>query len=201
VPVKASYLGLAAIGGVVVFAGVKGYGISGTLKDVLSGQKPTGQRLQNPITGANYAVSGIVGSAGGGTNSAIANTALEYIGFRYIWGGAPANGGSDCSGFCNMVVGWLNGRAIPGYAAGSYAGQSHGPTTLQWLVWNGCATVSLANAQPGDLAVWQTHMGIIVDNGQHMVSDLNPSLGTLETTISGGAPPGEVLRVRRLNAL
>ena len=100
-----------------------------------------------------------------------------------------------------MIVGWFNERAIPGYAAGSYKGQSHGPATLAWLAWSGCTTIPLSNAAPGDLAVWQTHMGIIVDSGQHMVSDLNSSLGTLETTISGGAPPGEKLFVRRLNAL
>jgi cell wall-associated NlpC family hydrolase len=199
VPVKATYLLLAGAGGVVILSGVKGWSISKTARDVLSGQNPKGQKPANPITGANYNVSGIVGSAGGGTNSAIANTALEYVGFPYSWGGAPANGASDCSGFVNMIVGWFNGRAIPGYAAGSYSGQSHGPATLAWLAWSGCTTIPLSNAQPGDLAIWQTHMGIIVDNGQHMVSDLNPSLGTLETTISGGAPPGEKLFVRRLN--
>jgi cell wall-associated NlpC family hydrolase len=198
-PIKAGYLLLAGAGGVAILSGVKGWSLSKTFRDIVGGTNPKNQKQANPITGAAYPVSGIVGSSGGGTNSAIANSALEYVGFPYTWGGAPANGSGDCSSFVNMIVGWFNGRAIPGYSAGTYSGQVHGPATLQWLVWGGCTTIPLSSAQPGDLAVWQTHMGIIVDNGQHMVSDLNPSLGTLETTISGAAPPGEVLRVRRLN--
>jgi len=43
-------------------------------------------------------------------------------------------------------------------------------------------------------------MGIIVDNGQHMVSALDQQDGTKQTTISGGAPFGEKLFVRRLKA-
>jgi cell wall-associated NlpC family hydrolase len=203
-PVKGSYLLLAGLGGVVVWSGLKGFGVSSTLRDILSGKNPSGQKQTNAIAPATYPVSGLVGGSSAGAaglgNSQIANLAIEYIGFPYTWGGAPANGSSDCSGFVNMIVGWFAGMAIPGYAAGTYKGQQHGPATVQWLVWSGVQTVPLSAAQAGDLAVWQTHMGIIVDNGQHMVSDLNPQLGTQETTISGGAPPGEILSVKRLIA-
>ena len=58
---------------------------------------------------------------------------------------------------------------------------------------------SPGSAQAGDLCVWQTHMGIAVGGGQ-MVSALNERLGTRVTTISGGAPGGEVLFVRRITA-
>jgi cell wall-associated NlpC family hydrolase len=208
-PIKPGYLALAGAGAIVAYAGIKGYGISGSLRDILSGNKPTGQNQINPITPASYPVSGLVGGAQttGPGSSNIANLALEYIGFKYVWGGAPANGGTDCSGWVNMIVGWFAKQAIPGYAAGTYDGSTHGPATVQWLAWNGCYRVpgGIQNAEPGDLAVWQTHMGIIVQGGQTteqamMVSDLNPSLGTQETTVAGAAPPGEILFIERLKA-
>lgn len=209
-PVKPSYLALAGAGAIVAVAGVKGWGLSGTFRDIISGKSPAGQAqlTSEQITGANYSASGIVGGANVSSpgSSNLANLALEYIGYRYVWGGAPASGASDCSGFVNMIVGWFAGMAIPGYKAGSYNGSVHGPTTIQWLAWNGCQRVKgIANARPGDLAVWQTHMGIIVAAGQSsesvmMVSDLNPSLGTMETTVAGAAPPGEILSIERLKA-
>jgi cell wall-associated NlpC family hydrolase len=208
-PVKPGYLALAGAGAIIALAGVKGWAVSGTLRDILSGKSPSGQKQANAITPATYPVTGLTGGAettGPGASN-IANSALEYIGFKYVWGGAPANGGSDCSGFVNMIVGWFGKMAIPGFAAGTYDGTSHGPATLQWLAWNGCYRVpgGIQNAQSGDLAVWQTHMGIIVQGGATtqqamMVSDLNPSLGTQETTVAGGAPPGEILVIERLKA-
>lgn len=94
-------------------------------------------------------------------------------------------------------------HAIPGFQAGQYQGQEHGPNTLTWLAWNGAVTISLKNAQPGDLVIWQTHMGILVKagpdaNSARMVSDLNPNDGTKETSINGGSPTGEVFVIKRL---
>jgi cell wall-associated NlpC family hydrolase len=77
---------------------------------------------------------------------------------------------------------------------------THGPATGDYLLWSGAKTVShnAKDAQAGDLCVWQTHMGIATGGG-NMVSALNESLGTKATTISGGAPGGELLFVRRIN--
>jgi cell wall-associated NlpC family hydrolase len=202
-PLKPAYLVLAGVGGIVAIAGVKGWGISGTLKDVLSGTNPASNppQLTAQITGATFGYGyGSFGAVPGEGASGIAALAEAHIGFPYTWGGAPARGSSDCSGFVNWIVGHLAGMAIPGYAAGTYTGAAHGPPTVSWLAWNGCARIPRSQAQAGDLAVWQTHMGIITDNGQNMVSDLNPSLGTRATTINDAAPPGEILFVERLKA-
>lgn len=206
-PVKASYLLLAGGGAVVAVAGFKGWSPGATLRDVLSGKDPSHLEQTSQIAQQSYgygygygAPIGVTGFGGPGaiSNNAIANSSLQQIGFAYKWGAAPITGATDCSGWANMIVGWINRRAIPGFAAGTYNGQTHGPNTIAWLAWNGCYRIPLAQARPGDLAVWQTHMGIIVDNGQHMVSDLNPSLGTQETTIQGASPPLEMLFVERL---
>jgi cell wall-associated NlpC family hydrolase len=203
-PLKPGYLLLAGAGGVVAYAGVKGWGLGGTFRDIISGQNPN----TNPVLTAQITpgLSGAAGTAAygygtpGAASGSIAGIAESLIGFPYVWGGAPATGGTDCSGLVNWAVGKLGGRSIPGYRNGSYSGTTHGPNTLMWLAWlgTGITHIHQAEAQAGDLAIWQTHMGIIVDNGISMVSDLNPSLGTRKTTIAGAAPPGEVLVCARL---
>jgi cell wall-associated NlpC family hydrolase len=206
-PLKPSYLLLTGAGAIVAVAGVKGWGISSTLRDVVSGQNPSANPvLANTIAATNYGygtgASGGSSPTGGGAGG-LAGIAQSLIGFPYVWGGAPAKGASDCSGFVNWCC-YKAGLGIPGYPWGSWTGQSHGPNTLVWLASPLTSRVAggLAAAQPGDLAVWQTHMGIITQGGGNgmMVSDLNPSLGTKETPINGpngGAPPFEVLVVER----
>ncbi len=173
--------------------------MSATLRSLLSGQKPSGANV-NPI--GTPAAGTTTAPASAAESSAIASDALKYDGnFPYVWGGAPVNGGSDCSGFVNMVCGRDLGMAIPGYAAGTYTGATHGPATVAWLAWSGCTTVSHDGnqAQPGDLAIWQTHMGIVTGPNQ-MISAQDPQLGTGLSVING-AIPGELLFIRRLSGV
>ncbi len=202
-PLKPSYLVLAGAGGLVAVAGIKGWSLSKSAQDLISGHNPSvNAKLTSQITGASFygygaGPSGIPGGASGG----IAGIAESLIGTPYAWGGAPATGRTDCSGLVNWAVGHLAGLSIPGYANGSYTGTTHGPNTLMWLAWGAAgrmAKLPLAQTQGGDLAIWQSHMGIIVDNGKNMVSDLNPSLGTRKTGIVAGGPGGELLTCWRL---
>jgi cell wall-associated NlpC family hydrolase len=175
-----------AAGGVLVWSGLKGASVSVTLKSLISGRAPSG---------VNVAPIGAPAASG----SAISADAMKYDGvFPYVWGGAPASGGGDCSSFVNKVVGWDLGMAIPGFAAGTYKGLTHGPSTVSWLAWSGCTTVSHDgnNAQPGDLCIWQTHMGIVIGRNQ-MISAQDPALGTGTASINGSIP-GELLFIRRL---
>jgi len=200
-PVKASYLLMAGGGALVLWSGFRGKKLTTGFRDLIAGKNPSLETLAYPISGADTAV----GASGRATvvGVGIATDAEQYNGAGYVWGGAPARGigNWDCSSFSNWVIGHDMGLAIPLYRAGSYSGQSHGPTTGVWLVWTGAFTIHRKDAAPGDLAVWQTHMGIIIDNGQHMISALNNRIGTGITTIDGGAPGGEVLFVRRLKAV
>jgi cell wall-associated NlpC family hydrolase len=205
-PLKPAYLALAGAGVIVAVAGVKGWGVGGTFRDVISGKDPSqNASLTAQITGASgygygTAAEGI-GSLTGAASNNIAATAESLIGFPYKWGAAPATGISDCSGFSNLVIGKLCGRSIPGFPNGSFAGTTHGPNCAAWLLWlasGGIKRIPLASTRAGDLAIWQTHMGIIVDGSQNMVSDLNPALGTRQTSIKDAAPPGELLICARL---
>lgn len=211
-PVKGGYLLAAGGGAILLWSGFRGKNWSNTLRSIVSGKNPNATLTSYPITTAPAAFitpndltasgTGVAAHASvTGTSENIAQDAQRYIGSGYVWGGAPGSGAGhwDCSSFCNAVIGRDLGLAIPMYKAGSYHGQSHGPTTLVWLAWTGCFTIKQADIAPGDLCVWQTHMGIAVGNGR-MVSAQDQQLGTRETTIKAGAPFGEKLFVRRLKA-
>jgi cell wall-associated NlpC family hydrolase len=192
-----------AAGGVLVWSGIRGHRVSDTLRSLVSGQRPSSVTDQ-PVLASYTSSAGTTGTTGttgapGATGSAIANDALRYQGAGYVWGGAPAKGVGnwDCSSFCNWVMGHDLGMAIPGYAAGTYDGSAHGPTTLQYLTWGTGVKGGASAAQAGDLCVWQTHMGIATGGG-NMISALNPGIGTKVTTIQNGAPGAEVLFVRRV---
>lgn len=202
-PVNGKSVALTAVGGVLLWSGVTGTQISTAFRDVVSGEKLT--QDQEPISGAGDSGSD-TGSSGSAGSSAVASDALKYAGSSYVWGGAPGttpgvDNGTDCSGFVNMVVGRDLGGAIPGYAAGSYTGSTHGPTTLLWLAWTGCTTISSTDIQPGDLACWQTHMGIYTDDGSTIISALDTQSGVVAMNVADAAPPGEVLFIRRLKSV
>lgn len=196
-----------AIAGTVIFwSGFTGNSITDTLKDFLKGAVPAHISMSAPSIGVNDNSSG--SSTGGtaasasGTSSGIANDALKYVGHAYLYGGAPGPSGTkpwDCSSFVNWVLWHDAGMSIPVYGK-KWNPSTHGPATGDYLLWSGAKTVShnAKDAQAGDLCVWQTHMGIATGGG-NMVSALNESLGTKATTISGGAPGGELLFVRRIN--
>ena len=195
-------------GGVLVWSGIRGETVGQTLRELARGNQPSGLNQEPVNTSAGPAVasssSATAGGIPGGTpgGSAIAGDAQQYAGHAYLYGGAPGPNGTnpwDCSSFANWVLGHDLGMTLPGAASPGYSGASHGPNTTLYLAWGRAKTVghSAGAAQPGDLLVWQTHMGIALGGGQ-MISALNPSLGTRVTSITGGAPPGEVLFVRRV---
>lgn len=204
-PAKISGVAVAEVmaGFVLLWSGIKNQPVGAVVKDLLKGKNPPTVPEAPPTVGVGNAPPGTPGGAPltGASDSAIASTALAYSGHCYDFGGAPGKNGQgcwDCSSFANYVLGVRLRMAIPGYSAGQYDGTVHGPTTLSYLAWTGAATVghSSSVAQAGDLCVWQTHMGIATGGG-NMISALDPSQGTRETTIDG-IVTGEVLYVRRV---
>jgi cell wall-associated NlpC family hydrolase len=203
-----SGIGLAysVAGGILVWSGVKGETVGQTLRELARGDQPSGLNQEPVDTTAGPAAASTAagGSAAGAipTDSEIANDAQRYAGHAYLYGGAPGPNGTnpwDCSSFCNWVLGHDLGMVLPAARSAGYDGRSHGPNTTLYLAWGRARTVShaAADAQAGDLCVWQTHMGISLGGGR-MISALNESLGTRITSIAGGAPVGEVLFVRRV---
>ena len=122
----------------------------------------------------------------GGAPGRIADDAAQYVGkVPYKWGGADPSGW-DCSGFVTWVLGHDLGYQLPS--------SSH-TVCMQFYGWSGASKVTSPMA--GDLAVWPTHMGIMISSTQ-MVSALNPSKGTAVSTPAEAMPgtPPTYLRVK-----
>lgn len=138
------------------------------------------------------------------TPADLVRTAYDWLGWPYAWGGAvgtDGQGATDCSGMCNNWYGRIWKLGIPGFPPGAYTGAEHGPSTIGWLDWVG-AGVNVVNrdeAQGADIACWNTHMGMCVDN-QEFISAANPSQGTIKAPIDGFIP-GETLFILRLTSL
>lgn len=171
-----------AIGSVLLWSGIKGWNLSRTIGEIITGKPPSGTN-ENLLTSPNANAGG--NASVGFTSSGTANDALQYQGHSYSYGGAPGKDGKnpwDCSSFVNWVIGHDLKRAIPGYGPGQYDGSIHGPPTGSWLAW--MTHIQQSQAQAGDLVVSATHMGIVIGPNQ-MISALNSQLGTRITPIAG----------------
>lgn len=99
----------------------------------------------------------------------VVQTAKEYIGVPYVWGGTSKNG-IDCSGFTQNVF-WKNGKPIARTAS------------LQFKEGN---WVSKENLQPGDMVFFTTykpgasHVGIYIGKNKF----IHASSGKGAVTIS-----------------
>ncbi len=176
---------------ILVWAGIDNVTIPDALRTLIKGQplsqSSSGYGTSFAATAASTTDDGSDGSADG---SAIASDALKYNGAGYVFGGAPANGIGDwdCSSFVNWVCGHDLSLAIPGDAAGTYTGTSHGPVVAQWSAWSGLTTVGTdgTDAEPGDIVTFglTVHMGIATGSNA-MISAQDEALGTGLSAING----------------
>jgi cell wall-associated NlpC family hydrolase len=197
---KGVAFGAIGVGSLLVYAGFKGYSLLKAARNLISGEPASKGQTANLLTVPASSASSS-GNLGSGTGAAIAADAMSYGGHCYDYGGAPGTNGAgcwDCSSFVNWVIGHDEGLAIPFYKAGGYNGSSHGPPTGAWLVWTGCTTVNAADAEPGDIVVGVTHMGIYEGAGNYM-SAHDPAEGTSLKPVS--TFPDPIMLYRRLNAV
>lgn len=135
----------------------------------------------------------------------LANIALQYRGYGYVYGGnASSPGDWDCSSFVSFCL-HEAGLSLPGGAWGQpgMPPNSHGPVVLSYVYWNGANTVSSPKA--GDLCCWagagpNGHIGIAVSPHQ-MISALNPTDGVQVTGIAGVGPSGVPLVFRHVTGV
>ena len=116
------------------------------------------------------------------SGSGIAATAKQYLGTRYVYGGA-APGGFDCSGF-TMYVYKQYGYSLPHTASG------------QWQSGLGTRVYSIGALQPGDLVFFNdpsrnagkacSHAGIYVGGGQFIHASSSRSRGVIISDLTSG---------------
>lgn len=176
----------AAAGSVLLWSGLTGRKVTLVLRELLSGGDPSkvaSEQVANlAVQGAEFGLNLVGGSALG---QAIASDALKYKGVPYRWGGATPSGW-DCSGFVTYVLHHDLGYNLP----------SNAHTTSQlFYVWSGATTVPTNQMQPGDLACWMTHIGIVVGPNQMINAPHHNTVTRLDSVIGHIAEP---LRIRRV---
>lgn len=90
----------------------------------------------------------------------IVNYACQFIGNPYVWGGTSLTNGADCSGFVQSVYAQF-GISLP---------------RTTWDQEYSGVGISYESAMPGDLILYEGHVGIYIGNGQ-IVNAINPSKG------------------------
>ena len=95
-----------------------------------------------------------------GTGQAIVDYACQFIGNPYVWGGTSLTEGADCSGFVQAVF--------------AHFGISLPRTT--WDMENVGTPVSYEEAIPGDIILYDGHVGIYMGDGQ-IVNAINSAKG------------------------
>lgn len=116
-------------------------------------------------------------AAKGGIGQEIVDFACQFIGNPYVWGGTSLTNGADCSGFVQSVF--------------AHFGISLPRTT--WELVNAGTPVSYDQAIPGDIILYDGHVGIYMGNGQ-IVNAINSAqgIGILPATYTS------IVTVRRL---
>jgi cell wall-associated NlpC family hydrolase len=121
-------------------------------------------------------------AAGSATGSAIANAARAWAGVGYYsWGGANPATGADCSGFTQYIFSLYGISLAHNNLAQAAAGYQ----------------VSAGEALPGDIVVWDNHVGIYTGGGYYVLA-MSESLGILEIPISASRGSGEYWGIYRI---
>lgn len=141
--------------------GVTVTGVSGQWLKVTDGSGASGYVRSDLL---KYKPSTAAGTAAGSTSTTqlsagekLAQTALQYKGYAYVWGGMSPNTGFDCSGLCYYVCGQYD-ISLHRVAQDMYS-------------YDGVA-VAQGDLQPGDLLFFGygpysvTHVGMYIGNDQ-----------------------------------
>lgn len=90
----------------------------------------------------------------------IVDYACQFIGNPYVWGGTSLTSGADCSGFVQSV----------------YANFGISLPRTTWDQEHAGIGISYEEAMPGDLILYEGHVGIYMGDG-NIVNAINPSKG------------------------
>lgn len=182
--ISGTAVAVAAVGGLLVYAGIVDAPLIDAVREVAGGRTPTGrpqQRTEVRWSDAGAAIGDAAAEAAdqlGGTGrltdhrrSAIVAAARRYLGRPYRWG-ATGPDAFDCSGLV--------------YRALNDAGVTHRRlTSLGYRTWSRARDIPRSQASAGDLVCYSGHIGIAVSNSRMIHA---PRLGkpVQETNIYNG---------------
>ena len=123
--------------------------------------------------------SSVVSAVASSSGQSVVDFATQFVGNPYVWGGTSLTGGADCSGFAQSVYANF-GVSLP---RTSYEQETAGTEVA-----------SLAEAQPGDLICYGSHVAIYMGDGQIV----HASNSTDGIKISDNAAYRTITSIRRL---
>ena len=148
-----------AVGGFLVYAGIKDVPLQDGLREILAGKTPVGRAPKataqfggRPIgTGLGEAVAGAANAAVGGT---LVFEARKHLGKKYVFGAVGPNT-FDCSG---LIVYCLRKTTVPN--APRFVTQ----TFAVWARSKGWTKIGEKDIRAGDVVLKSGHMGIAISN-------------------------------------
>lgn len=114
-----------------------------------------------------YQQAGTIGNGSTASGEALLNYAKQFLGGKYVWGGNSLTTGVDCSGFVQQV----------------YKNFGIDTTRTSYTIANQGQEVSYADAQVGDVFVYDGHVGIYAGNGQ-MINAVDENTGIAYTNVN-----------------
>lgn len=139
-----------------------------TTASTASTTKPSTSTGQSSATGKGVKITLPDGSVVEAPNEKAATAvkaAIGAVGTPYVWGGNTPGSGLDCSGLTKYAYGEA-GVELPRLA------QEQG---------NGHMQVSPGDLMPGDLAVWDGHVAMVVGNGQFVEAGNPVQISSIRT--------------------
>lgn len=124
-----------------------------------------------------------------GSGGEVAQKALEYVGYRYVYGGSTPSGGFDCSGFTMYIYGLFDCKL------------SHGAS----YQYNKGTYVDKSSLQPGDLVFftpWPSgsgigHVGIYIGNDEFVHASTSTT-GVIISSLNSGSYVSRYYGARRI---
>jgi hypothetical protein len=162
-------VGLAAVGGILVYAGFKGLSPVGALRDV-SGGKPTG--VIDKATDLGSFEAGTI-AGGVAATASVSAVAAKYASDKYSQAKRTQVGWSDCSSFCDKILSDMGISPPTKWAA-----------TANFRISPNWVNVPLADTKPGDIAINGHHMVMITAaGGTSAIGQQNPRVNVRTGTV------------------